>query len=895
MKKLFAILMSIMMIACFMPTMAFAVGETTAIVTSDQIAVSGSFASENAGAIETGAVTFKSAEYTTAPVSLNVTVENKKDEEITGLSVSVADADGEVDNKDEGVCFDYTNPNSDTLAAANAEGGTKSTTFTVTPKENRTVGTHKATVKINKGTETKTLLASFTVTYVVTAKKIDTPTATDKEYNGQEQSGVAEGTGYTLSDDTSKTNVGTYSVKATLEPNYQWENESMDELNLSWQITAKKITVAAGTYQVTKEYDGTATVGENDAQGELACDGIIDRDKESVKIVPTIPQSYTTADVHTEQMNIGIALNDAEASGNYAIKDSATTIKVPCSITKKTVDGKTAATSAKYGTAGSINLSDKIVTGGTIGNITIEENKSDWFTVTPSVTDRTLNFSLANTEENKDKAVTVTIPVTSNNYANYNIVVTIHVTAKTVPQVTAPKAIGNLVYSGEAMALITAGQTTGADLQYKVASVKDEQETEVVAYSTQIPKVTNAGKYKVYYKAEANAECEAVAEKFITVTIAKKSIAKPAQAEAVVYSGKAQTYAVVSTNEYTVTSAAQTNANTDGYDVTIALADKDNTMWAGGTTDDLTQKFIIKKAPKIEVAASAKKIYVNGQVPVLTSPVVDKDYTVAGLLGSDKLGGTIALAYQKDGIAATPDNKVVGAYDIVISGATAPEGNNYEGIEFKNATLTIASQSFSGSSGGSYYPYTPSTPSKPAAPNLDKTKTDSTTAINAAATANKYDAAEQAEVKKILDKANADIKNAKTEAEVKAIEEAAQAEIDKILTTEEKAIVAALDNVEKRDFATKSKVITRKGGKKVIRLTWTAPDGVDVDGYEIFRSTKKNSGFGKKPYFTTSNTSYTNTKALKAGKTYYYKVRAFVVINGERVYTDYSLKANRKL
>ena len=202
---------------------------------------------------------------------------------------------------------------------------------------------------------------------------------------------------------------------------------------------------------------------------------------------------------------------------------------------------------------------------------------------------------------------------------------------------------------------------------------------------------------------------------------------------------------------------------------------------------------------------------------------------------------------------------------------------------------------FRSSSGGSYYPYTPSTPSKPSAPGLDKTKTDSTTALNAAATANKYDAAEQAEVKKILDKANADIKNAKTEAEVKAIEEAAQAEIDKILTTEEKAIVAALDNVEKRDFGTKSKVITRKGGKKVIRLTWTAPDGVDVDGYEIFRSTKKNSGFGKKPYFTTSNTSYTNTKDLKAGKTYYYKVRAFVVINGERVYTDYSLKANRKL
>ena len=277
-------------------------------------------------------------------------------------------------------------------------------------------------------------------------------------------------------------------------------------------------------------------------------------------------------------------------------------------------------------------------------------------------------------------------------------------------------------------------------------------------------------------------------------------------------------------------------------------------------------------------------------------PTLGLEYV--GLIGEDKL--TVGKAYQPafkymQGDKDVTDPKEVGTYTIKWTNANAANftNDNYQVETKETATLTIEAKA--PSSGGSYYPYTPSTPSTPAAPNLDKTKADSTTALNTAASANKYDAAEQAEVKKILDKANADIKNAKTEAEVKAIQEAAQAEIDKILTTEEKAIVAALDNVEKRDFATKSKVITRKGGKKVIRLTWTAPDGVDVDGYEIFRSTKKNSGFGKKPYFTTSNTSYTNTKDLKAGKTYYYKVRAFVVINGERVYTDYSLKANRKL
>ncbi len=245
------------------------------------------------------------------------------------------------------------------------------------------------------------------------------------------------------------------------------------------------------------------------------------------------------------------------------------------------------------------------------------------------------------------------------------------------------------------------------------------------------------------------------------------------------------------------------------------------------------------------------------------------------------ISGTATVAYNNVKLKVTiPATSLKGEKELTVS---------------ENEKAVFAITNPSSGSGGSYYPYTPSTPSTPSASGLDKTKTDSTTAINAAATANKYDAAEQAEVKKILDKANADIKNAKTEAEVKAIQEAAQAEIDKILTTEEKATVAALDNVEKRDFATKSKVITRKGGKKVIRLTWTAPDGVDVDGYEIFRSTKKNSGFGTKPYFETTNTSYTNTKNLKSGKIYYYKVRAFVVINGERVYTDYSMKAFRTI
>ena len=182
----------------------------------------------------------------------------------------------------------------------------------------------------------------------------------------------------------------------------------------------------------------------------------------------------------------------------------------------------------------------------------------------------------------------------------------------------------------------------------------------------------------------------------------------------------------------------------------------------------------------------------------------------------------------------------------------------------------------------------------PAETPLDKAKTEANTAISAAASANKYDDAEQAEVKAILDKAAADIKNAKTEEEVKAIREAAQAEIDKVLTTEEKAQIKAVGSVDKEIFKAKSKY-SKLRGKRAIKLTWNIPDGMKFDGFEIYRSTKKFSGYGKTPYFTTTKTSYINSKDLVKGKTYYYKVRAFVIINGEKFYTDYSTKAFRTM
>ncbi len=93
----------------------------------------------------------------------------------------------------------------------------------------------------------------------------------------------------------------------------------------------------------------------------------------------------------------------------------------------------------------------------------------------------------------------------------------------------------------------------------------------------------------------------------------------------------------------------------------------------------------------------------------------------------------------------------------------------------------------------------------------------------------------------------------------------------------------------------KSTKVTLKNGKRGIKLTWKTESGKkpEFDGFEIFRSTKRNSGYGKKPIFTTKKTTYNNS-TVKKGVTYYYKVRGFIMKDGQKVYTEWSTKAKRK-
>ena len=68
-----------------------------------------------------------------------------------------------------------------------------------------------------------------------------------------------------------------------------------------------------------------------------------------------------------------------------------------------------------------------------------------------------------------------------------------------------------------------------------------------------------------------------------------------------------------------------------------------------------------------------------------------------------------------------------------------------------------------------------------------------------------------------------------------------------------------------------------------ITLTWTKVNG--AEGYEVYRATSKKGKYTK--IASVTKTSYKNSK-LKAGKTYYYKLRAYKTVNNAKVYGDYS-------
>ena len=180
------------------------------------------------------------------------------------------------------------------------------------------------------------------------------------------------------------------------------------------------------------------------------------------------------------------------------------------------------------------------------------------------------------------------------------------------------------------------------------------------------------------------------------MTIAKAKVEIPAaDPTQFTYSGDEQTYPLAASGLYTVAGNVRKSAGT--YTVTVTLKDAENYVWSDNTDAVKTFDFVIAKAP-VTVTVKDKSAYVGSTAPDLSKPELDKDYTVSGLIGEDKLTTAPMLKY-----AAAPDMNKTGETKIFAEGAEA--GENYE-ITYVDGKLTVASRLSSGGGSSSGRPST---------------------------------------------------------------------------------------------------------------------------------------------------------------------------------------------
>ena len=279
---------------------------------------------------------------------------------------------------------------------------------------------------------------------------------------------------------------------------------------------------------------------------------------------------------------------------------------------------------------------------------------------------------------------TATVTITDNANGNYTVSGSAKFSiAKADSACTAPTPITALTYTGEAQPLISAGFATDGTMMYSLRKDGD--------YSETIPTGENAGEYTVWYKVAGDGNHSDTTPASVSVTIAKAKVEIPAaDPTQFTYSGGDRTYTLAASGLYTVGGNVRKSAGT--YTVTVTLEDTANYVWSNNTDAAKTFDFVIAKAP-VTVTVKDKSVYVGSTAPDLSKPELDKDYTVSGLIGEDKLTTAPMLKYT-----AAPDMNKTGETKIFAEGAEA--GENYE-ITYVDGKLTVTSRPSSGGGGSS--------------------------------------------------------------------------------------------------------------------------------------------------------------------------------------------------
>ena len=537
-----------------------------------------------------------------------------------------------------------------------AEGGKTGNALTSAPTG---AGKYWAEITLGPGTDNKSATAHVVYTIAKATPTINTnPTASAITY-GQALSastlsdGVAsvDGSFAWTTPTTKPDTAGTPSYGVSFTPN-DTDNYNTVTCTVSLTVNQKEVGLSWADTKLT--YNGqqqapTATATE-----------LVSGDTGQVSVIVTGGQTNASATAYTATAS-GLT---GEKSGNYKLPtDNTTTFTIsPKSITGASVTlDKTELTF--NGSSQTVN-----VTGVSLDGVNLDAN-----------TDYGVS---GNTETNKgDYTVTVTGKdnYTGSATANWKIV------AKAMTVTADPV---NETYDGNEYSITVnvTDPSSGTTINYG---------TEAGTYDlSESPKFKDAGTHTVYFKVSGNFNYNDYTGQ-AAVTIAKKPVNASVSADDKKYDGNtvATVAASVSTGDLIqgdsikITglkgSFADKNA---GEDKTVTIDSSAKSISGTGsenyevTIPSETKASISKAAATIK--AKDQSIKVGDTVPDLSDPVLDKHYTVTGLVAGDALTAAPKLAY-----ASKPDNTKAGTYEITASDANA--GGNYE-LSYQKGTLTIS-------------------------------------------------------------------------------------------------------------------------------------------------------------------------------------------------------------
>ena len=305
----------------------------------------------------------------------------------------------------------------------------------------------------------------------------------------------------------------------------------------------------------------------------------------------------------------------------------------------------------------------------TTGTIKYSTDNSNWSTTIPQGKDA------------KTYTIYYKVDSTNNNYNGVGSTKLSPVINKATPAVTAP-TIKTLTYTGSAQQLINAGSTNAGTLQYKLNSNG--------TYGTAIPTATNAGSYTVYYKVVGNSNYKDVAEKSISVTIAKKAAdgTRPSAKtltfnnanQALINAGSCTTGKIqYSTDNKTWSTTVPQGKDAKTYTVYYKIDSTNNNYNDIGSTK---LSPVINKAAPTVTAPTAKTLTYTGSAQQLVN-------------AGSTTGGTIQYKLNSNGTYGTaiPTATNAGSYTVYYK---VVGNSNYKDVAEKSVSVTIAKKAADG-------------------------------------------------------------------------------------------------------------------------------------------------------------------------------------------------------